>query len=86
MRTTEKQMTPQELEALNMLKANYEAWSVFVGYFKRRFEYEKDKLVNTTPEYFMIQQGIAKAYREVSLIEEKAEEIYKAYETDRKNK
>ncbi len=79
MRTVEKNMTIQEVEALNLLKTgNYEAWKIFVGYFQRRFEYEKNKLVISQPEHIQIQQGIAKAFGEMSEIETHAEEVYEA--------
>ncbi len=79
MRTVEKNMTIQEVEALSLLKTgNYEAWKIFVGYFQRRFEYEKNKLVISQPEHIQIQQGIAKAFGEMSEIETHAEEVYEA--------
>jgi len=79
MRTVEKNMTTQEVEALNILKSsNYQAWKIFIGYFCRRFEYEKNKLVLSQSEHMQVQQGIAKAFGEICNIEGHADEIYEA--------
>jgi hypothetical protein len=76
-------MTIEEARALNILKSsNFEAWNIFTGYINRRFEYEKDKLVSTTPEFTPVQQGIAKAYGEMSIIEDHAEEVYNAHNSE----
>lgn len=83
MRTTERQMTIEEAQALNILKSSsFEAWTLFVGYFKRRFEYEKNKLVNTSPEFMQVQQGIAKGFGEIAEIEDHAEEVYRAHNSE----
>ena len=62
-----------EAEAVFLLKgANPGAWNILIGLFKRKYRKEQDKCVDTRKENVEIHQGRARAFRELSKIEEEA--------------
>ncbi len=70
-----KKLDIQEAEALLALKGSNEgAWNTLMSYFERRYNAAREKCVDTRVDAVQIEQGMAKAFREIKNIEEDAEE------------
>lgn len=70
-----KQLEPHEAEAVLMLRGSNEAaWKVLMSYFSRRYDFARDKCVDTRDDV-QWEQGKAKAFREIKNIEEDAEGV-----------
>lgn len=70
-----KQLEPHEAEAVLMLRGSNEAaWSTLMSYFSRRYNFARDKCVDTR-DNVQLEQGKAKAFREIKDIEEDAQDV-----------
>ncbi len=73
-----KELTIQEAEAVLMLKGSNEAaFDTLIAYFDRRYNMARDKCVDTRVEFVQIEQGIAKAFKQIKNLEKNADEVNK---------
>jgi hypothetical protein len=74
-----KKLTIDEAEAVLALKGSAEKeWNTLIAYFERRYDFARDKCVDTRVDAVQHEQGMAKAFREIRDIEESANEVYDA--------
>lgn len=70
-----KQLEQHEAEAVLALRgSNEKAWNTLISYFSRRYDFARDKCVDTK-DNIQIEQGKAKAFKEIKEIEEDAEDV-----------
>lgn len=73
-----KQLESHEAEAVLMLRGAHEAaWNTLMSYFSRRYDFARDKCVDTR-DNVQLEQGKAKAFREIKEIEQDAEDVLEA--------
>ncbi len=73
-----KQLNQLEAEAVLTLRgSNVQAWNTLMSYFQRRYDFARDKCVDTRDDV-QLEQGKAKAFKEIKDIEEDADDVLEA--------
>lgn len=74
-----RKLQREEAEAVFSLRgADAAAFRTLISYFERRYDEYRDKCVDTRVETVQVEQGKARAFREISEIEEDAQSILDA--------